>query len=122
MSLSGEIIMENGDWDRFEKLMMTAIRPLQDGIDGLKTEVGDLRKGHQKAFKELPCIDNTLKLNTIETQLANGKEQRKDEQAIRKDSKDFVLKAITIVISGMVLIATVVGGLHKVGFFKAIAK
>ena len=119
---NGVIVMENGDWAKFKVVLDGAIKPLQGAIDTLKAEVKELKNDTKEAFKELPCIENTTRLVQIETKLANGRQYQKDEQVIKKDFKEFIFKVITVFIGGIGLIATIMGILYGMGFFKALAK
>ena len=114
--------MENGDWTKFQSLMESAIKPLQSAVAELKGEIKESRIEYHQAIKDLPCSVNTVKLTQIETKIANGRQQHVDEDVIKKESKDFLCKVITVIIAGAALFLTCVGILHAVGFFKALAK
>lgn len=122
MTKSGVIVMENGDWAKFTTLMEAAIKPLQDAITGLKTEVGSLRTELKDDVKELPCGDHTIKLTQIETRHTDEEKHRKDTQVVKSESKDFIFKALTIIISLTVGGIALLGVMYTMGVFKAIAK
>ena len=114
--------MENGDWTKFQSLMESAIKPLQSIVAELKVEIKEARTEYHQAIKDLPCGVNTVKLTQIETKIANGRQQHMDEGVIKKESKDFLCKVITLGIAATAVIVTTIGVLHAVGFFKALAK
>jgi len=126
LSKSGAIVMDNGDWAKFQTLMESIVKPLQDKINEVKNdllatrtelrkEITDGREEYTKAISELPCGDNTVKLTQIETRQKDGRENT-------KDTKEFTLKALIVVISGMTLIVTVAGIMWKMGIFKAMVQ
>ena len=119
---NGAMVMENDDRKWIETLFNSGLKPLQESIKEVKTDVGVLRKETQQSFKDLPCPKNTEKIIQIETRQANGREHTKEAQTAKSESRDFVIKAITIVLSVLALGATVFGALYATGFFKALAK
>lgn len=107
----GEIVMEETDRDWIKSLFKAELTPLRNDITQIKTDI-----------KALPCSDHAVKIAKNATRIANGREHNRDTQAIKNDSKDFVLKTITVGGTILLVCTVVLGFLHKVGFFKALAK
>lgn len=122
MTKSGVIVMENGDWIKFTTLMEAAIKPLHNVVQRLETEMKNLRTELKEDIKDLPCGDHTIKLTQIDTRHTDEERYRQDTKAIKNESKDFIFKALTVIISLTVGGIALLGVMYTMGVFKAIAK
>lgn len=99
--MSGEIeIMDDNDWDRIEKIIKGAIKPLDKRMGEFNTRMDNL-----------PCSDHTTSIITLEAQREAKKEQKVDV----KNSRDWLVKVILV-------IAAVGGFLQAIGFFRSLTK
>jgi len=114
--------MDNGDWAKFQTLLQTSVKPLQDAVTVLQREVKSFRRELKNDIKELPCGDHTVKLTQIETTHSDEQRHKDDTHTIQKDSKDFVFKVLTIGGSAFLGIMAILAFLYKIGFFKTLAK
>lgn len=99
--MSGEIeIMDDNDWNRIEKIVKGAIKPL------------DKRMGEFNArMDNLPCSDHAASIITFEAQRAAEKEQKKEGA----NSRDWILR-IAVAALGLLVF------LDKIGVFRALAR
>lgn len=85
--------MDHDDWSRITDIVNNAVEPLHKRLNGL------------------PCVEHTVKLNTIEIEHEMEKKQEKEG----KDSRDWILR-VAVGIMGLLVF------LDKIGVFRAIQK
>lgn len=108
---NGAITMEDNDRAWIKDLFNTRLIPIEKDIKEIKDN-----------YKDLPCGDHTIKLTQIETRQQNGNTQKIQDQVVKKDTRNFVVKLLSVSIAIMTLITLTLGALYKLGFFKILAQ
>lgn len=99
--MSGEIeIMDDNDWDRIERIIKGAIKPLDKRMGAFNTRMDNL-----------PCSEHTTSIVTLEAQREARKEQKKDTT----NSRDWILRVLVACVGIIVF-------LDKIGLFKSLTK
>jgi hypothetical protein len=94
--------MESKDLAIITDAIEKALQPLNTSITEMKNTIADL-----------PCVDHTISINTIETERNTEKEQMKNAKITQEKSRNWMLKVVLAIVA--------IGGLlQSIGFFRSL--